>query len=179
MIELEDLSNYKRGRIWINELPKIRYEVIEVMKKKFKATSFMHEKKCIALEFTLPRNSSNYALLGVNYFPDESSFLNVEIMISSTGSVQYKENIAPLWDEVFCGITKEYGSAILDYICNNSDKLVFPPGKLVFDIGAHGVIGSSKYCFSLLAELILELITMDIQNVELEYIKNKILKKIC
>ncbi|WP_027624770.1 hypothetical protein [Clostridium lundense] len=178
MIELDNLTGYKKGRLWINDLPVINYNVVELIEEKFKANTFECQGKSIALEIALPRNSSNYALLGATYIPDESGFLNVEVKISSLEDDEFKGNIASTVDKVICGIPKEYGEAILEYIRNNINDFKVPSGKLVFEIGAHGLVGSSKAIFSLLAKVIIELVVYNLKDNEIASIKDIVLKSI-
>lgn len=178
MFDVKDIKKHKRARVWINESPKVQYKFTEIIKENFNSNSYNCENKSITVEILLPRNSSYYGLLGASYISNNSGILNVEVMMNNLEEFLFKENIAPDFEDVWCGIPEEYCKSILKYIHNNIDNLIIPSGKLFFNIGAYGLIGSSSHIFSLLTKLILTILDLEIKNCEFDNIKNTVLQVI-
>lgn len=158
MFELS--KNHKKCRVWLNDSPEMHFNVIEKIEETFcPNVSYLEEEKRIIIELSLPRNCSNYAMLGVLYIPNESGLLNVQVNISDFEDTVFIENIACSSEKVFFGIPKEFAPGILNFIRHNTSSLKLPSGKLVFEIGAYGLVGSSISIFSTITEILLKLLT--------------------
>lgn len=173
MIEIKDPIYHKKCRIWINDVPEIQYQVTDIIEETFEANMVLNKAKIITAELLLPRNASYYALLGAKFIPDNSGEMIATVKLSDSEKNVFRNAITYDFETVFCGIPDEYGNSILKYIKDNISKLSFPSGKLCFDIGAYGIIGSSQLIFSQLTEVILKLLLLDLY--ESEDIKKEVL----
>lgn len=166
MITLKNLGRFRKGRIWTNEAPELEYETIEVLRETVDVTSLKRwDEKNLIFELSLPRNSSNYALLGLKYIPDNEKVLKVEIKVGRSDDVLLENNIAQIVDEVHVGIPEEYARAILEYTKENSKEIDVPPGTLMFDVGAHGYVGSSQAIFLSVTKILLNIIDKDLKSI--------------
>ncbi len=167
MIIIDNLVGLRKGRLWINNLPKIEYTTIDVLKAKIKAegsTNLVNTQ--IALELLLPNEVSNYALLGADFTPNDSDLLTIEVCISKNDDLILSDTIAKPYEEVHVGIPREYAQTIIDTVQKTlNDSVEVPSGILRFNCGAHGYIGSSQAIFSKVTRIILVLITCsEVQN---------------
>lgn len=164
MIKLDNLGGFKKGRIWIGEMPNIKGSVIDIVKSSFEVTNQQQwEHKAIAIELLLaPREISNYALIGAKYIPSNNGNLEIKVNISSFDDTILLDNIALSTDEVHMGIPKEYALSIASIAKEKSIELNYPMGSLVFDIGAHGHVGSSKMVFSTVTKVLMGLLSMNV-----------------
>ncbi|WCF08136.1 hypothetical protein NDS46_28410 [Paenibacillus thiaminolyticus] len=174
MIILDNLGQFRRGRLWVNDMPELRYKVvdkltssIEVKQKKYiRPTS-------LALEMLLsPRDMSNYAFLGVKFIPNNDNRVNITVNVGEDEDELLNDNIAMKSDRVFVGIPCEYAEAILNTSKNVIEEtLQFPSGDLEFYIGAHGESGSSKFSFSKVTEVILKLLIGEPESKNVEQLE--------
>ena len=169
MIELNSLGKYRKGRIWFSEIP-YRNQAKDVVSKKI---IVIKKPKCdksakVALELYYPRNSSYYGMLGVEYTPDNSRELTIEVFFIKKGEERFNESIASEYDEIFMGISREYCDAILSTV----EKKVIESsygfsGTLRFDFGAFSSIGSSSAIFTRLSELLIGILELSTHKKEI------------
>ncbi len=160
MITLDKLGNYRKGRIWINELPQMDCIFNENIREVFPiGNSVLEEEKTIVLELGFARHCSNYALLSARFIPSqESESLILNIKVTGDRSEIFYAAETVLEDKVHTGIIKEYAQAILETVENQIRvKNWCTSGELTFIMGAHAEIGSSKSIFSLSTKLVLAL----------------------
>jgi len=164
MINLNNLGNHQRGRLWINECPEIKSKIIGTIQKTVEGVGKISEyKQSAVLELLLPRNASNYALLGVTYIPLNSKKIDIKINVGIADDVVLKDNIASTSDEVHIGIPEAYALTIMDSAVETLKELEFPSGILLFDIGAHGYVGSSKMIFSRITKMLVKIISKNVR----------------
>lgn len=181
MIILKNLGQYRKGKLWINELPIMDYDIIDKLELSLTIKNGMEVKPCsLALELLLsPRQVSNYAFLGVDFTPNNENKLEITVRISCDEGEILEDNIASQSDEVHIGLPKEYGQAILRGAQKTLNEIPnFSGGTLNFNIGAHGLIGSSQLSFSKVAEIIIKLLIIDPNNSDENQLEDVILESL-
>jgi hypothetical protein len=176
MLVLNNLGNHKRGRIWLNEEMDACFSGESSIQMEFKSsiTGEFEERK-VVLELCLPRNNSNYALLGASFKPtSDSSLLKVNVD-SSDRKEAFFDTIAMDIEEVSKGLLQEYAEAVAKSVgdlleVNNS----FPSGVIDFNIAAHGKIGSSKGLFSIMGKAIIRLLSFNLTELDEEELNLKV-----
>lgn len=156
------MGRYRRGRLWVDSLPGINYKVIEEWTEEVATQQPCKsvEQTTISLELLLPRHSSSYVLLGAKFVPNEDNHVTVTVKISNDEDGLYLDTIAStIREAVHVGIPHQYARVVLESAIQSISELKsFPPGKLTFDVGAHGLVGSSQLIFSKVAFTIVRLI---------------------
>jgi len=128
-LNLDNLGNHQSGRLWINECPEIKSKIIDTIQKTVEGVgAILKYKQSAVLELLLPRNASNYALLGVTYIPLDSKKIDIKINVGITDDVVLKDNIAFTADAVHIGIPEAY-----DFNPDGLDRQEWdtPNGKVV------------------------------------------------
>jgi len=164
MIEINDLEKHKKCRVWLNEKPDIYYNAQDIIVENFDANMSVSQNKRITIEILLPRNASYYGLLGAEFIPDNSGMTTVRIAVSDCENNIFENHMSYNFEKVICGIPREYGNSVLNYIKANIEKINLPSGKLNFNIGAHGIIGSSCSVFGVLSGIVLMLLQIDFDD---------------
>jgi hypothetical protein len=161
MMRLIDCCRHARARFWIDELPDARSNCAETLKHVY-ATETMERigREQVAVEIYWPTGGrALYGLLGVRFAPAESGQLCVEICQDPAAGRTFMDSIAVLQDDVRVGLLPEYASAVAATISIEENTLArLPPGRLVFDCGAHGLAGSAWVVFQALTSVLLELL---------------------
>lgn len=169
MITLNDIGMHRKGRLWINEIPDNTTFIGDTTVTDDIKTSSKNswDKKSVVLELCLPRNNSNYALLGVEYHPKiNDGKIEVQIEASEKENVIYEDSIA-MFVKIHIGILPEYAEAIRETLCNYLTQNDFvPSGKLIIRIGAHCEVGSSRKLFSILTEAVMTLLSKDLTQIQ-------------
>jgi hypothetical protein len=175
-----DLSRWRKCRLWYNDFNSeyviTSTEVIEKSITSYAENNKLEEKVQIAIEVILPGGPSSYALIGFDFYPGElhSNKIDVSVLIDSTDII-YTNSLAYRNETVMIGIPKEYSQAILKGATKSLEDIgSFPPGRMVFNIGAHSNVGSSKVAFALATKLLLILFQDVIENIDHEQLKVKI-----
>lgn len=181
MIMLDNLGNFKKGRLWINTYPNLQYKTIKIIKitiESDNSSEIIIDN--ITLELLLmSRHTSNYALLGARFTPTIGQSLEIQINVSQYDGEIMKGSIAMPEDEVHIGIPEEYANGI----AVTAQRVIkeiggFPPGILKFDLGAHGYVGSSILIFSKITSVILKLMTKKFDIDSFEAIKERAAQEI-
>lgn len=169
MIILDNLGRFQLGRIWINDVPEIKYKEINKLTSAVEVKEIINMEPCrMALELLLSRRDiSNYAFIGVKYIPNKEKNLNISVYVSEDEGEILDDNIAMKSDNVFIGIPNEYAETVL----STANKVIeglpqFSSGDLEFYIGAHGEVGSSKLSFSKVTELIIKLLVIEREGIK-------------
>jgi hypothetical protein len=169
MITFINLNNYRKCRLWLNEtidLPLIKSEhMIEnfVPSSMKKATGINQ----IALELSLPRNSSYYALVGFECRASNNNQGNtkVTVLMSKEKSNYSSETLSDSYDKVFMGISEEYGQSVLDSAVETINEIGgLPFEEINFNVGAHAECGSSKVIFAQVTRILIKLCQADLLN---------------
>lgn len=171
MIEFEYLEQSYEARLWIDESIKFSMKTVGSNETTLKVPN-----KCdppwetlrLVFEMRLPRNASNYVLLGLRYYPANDGKLVVRVDFSEYEGEILEDNISLQPDEVHIGIPKEYVPRILKAINEMVEEADLPCGKLIFDIGAHALAGSSPMSFYKATKIILKLMQKDPKAISTE-----------
>lgn len=155
-----DLGKFRKAVVWKDESPliidKADYELKTLLQLNEPIVSKYQK---LVLELKLPRNSSYYALLGVEYNPNQNSELMIEIQVKDSNTIFYKSKLQ-LHEDIYSGIPTEYANSIIssakEKILESNWKYA---GSLVFLLGAHSLIGSSETVFSKATKILIALLT--------------------
>ncbi|WP_055666130.1 hypothetical protein [Desnuesiella massiliensis] len=162
MIILDNLGEFRKGRLWINTFPNFQCTTIKTIK------TIVESNNCnkiniynITLELLLmPRHTSNYGLLGAKFTPTNKGLLEIQVDVSQYNGDITKDSIAMPEDEVHVGIPEEYAHSIMQTSISVIKEIGgLPSGILQFNLGAHGYVGSSILIFSKITSAILKLMT--------------------
>ncbi|WBW97427.1 hypothetical protein [Oceanirhabdus sp. W0125-5] len=176
MIILDNLDKYRRGRVWIDELPNMSYDVIQQLHSfiEIKSNSEIQAAN-LALELSLPRGASNYALVGLRYTPTKNKVVEIKVNVSRNTGEIINDNIASQIDQVHVGIPLEYANVVLNTARSVIQEINdYPSGIIEFNLGAHGLIGSSQVIFSKITSIIIKLLCKNPSIMSSEAIKNEI-----
>ena len=149
-------ENDVRIKIWLDELPIQECERTNIVKREYQAGVQDLKDRQIVVELKIPRNISNYGMLGVRY-RNTSITVNIQINLSKYDEEIYEESISINPDIVHKGIPEEYVSGIIRSIEQNNGMLL-KSGHYEFNVGAHGEVGSSERIFFVLTNIILKLL---------------------
>ncbi|NOU72974.1 hypothetical protein GC098_16360 [Paenibacillus sp. LMG 31458] len=162
-----NLTKYKKCRLWINDyvFPE-RKDVGKIIDKSIPASMQKRDvARMIAIEVSLPRNMSNYALVGFEFIPDTAgNVTEVSVFVSSEQTTYSYDNLA-LSNNVFSGIPDEFAQSVLESAIETIKQIGgFSPGKLIFNIGAFSDSGSSIMIFRLATSALIKISQFDIEN---------------
>ncbi|WP_310829406.1 hypothetical protein [Paenibacillus pedocola] len=170
LMNFEDLGAYKRGRVWLNEYPHRPYRSKGRVDQSFPLKSYTYHAHCaLTIELVLAaRMVSNYANIGVSYFPSDNGVLVVQAEIGFDDDLIVDDVIALQPDVIKCGIPEEYIHAVIDEIQKLSadPDVLLPSGRIVIDTGAHGLVGSSPVSFRQAINVLLQLLTLEDKTAE-------------
>lgn len=158
-----DLGKFRKAIVWKDDYPliinKADYELNKVL---LLSEPIVSKYKKITLELKLPRNSSYYALLGVEYTPNQNSELIIKIKVNDSNPVFYNSELQ-LQEEIYSGIPAEYAKSI---ISSAKEKILESnwqySGSIVFLLGAHSLIGSSETVFSKATKILISLLSNEL-----------------
>ena len=112
----------------------------------------------IMLEIHLNKNAGNYSLIGVEFHPDNSHELKLEVHYNEKNKILYKSEISPYDNHIYCGLSEEY----VEYLVNNTISIIkennyFNPGTLSIKYAANSEVGSSPKLFAITIEIIINI----------------------
>jgi len=176
MIILDNLEKHRRGRVWTDEMPNISYDVIQQLHSfiEIKSNSKIRATN-LALELSLPRGASNYALVGFRYVPTKNKVVEIKVNVSSNTGEIINDTTASQIDQVHVGMPLEYANVVLNTARSVIQEINdYPSGILEFNLGAHALIGSSQVIFSKITSIIIKLLCKNPSIMSSEEIKNEI-----
>lgn len=100
------------------------------------------------------KNSSNYALLGLEYEPNES-VLSIELQYIVDNEMHYESDLIKFNNYKYLGLPEGCTNIILETIKSNKN---ISSGTLKIPIAANCEVGSSPLVYSKVINLLLELI---------------------
>ena len=173
-----NLKKYRKCKLWVNEtggLPFIKAEnAIEkdVPSNIKKATEVVQ----IALELSLPRNSSYYALVGFECKSgNNQSNTKITVLMSKEKLNYSSETLSDSYDKVIMGISEEYGQSVLESAIETINEMgEFTYGEITFNVGAYAECGSSKAVFAQVTRILIKLSQVDLLNMTEVEIQDKI-----
>lgn len=154
-----NLKSNKRIRLWINEDFDLQPEVKKVFTKSIE-TDFKDKKninnKNIIVEIFFPRNFSYYGLLGIKY--SSSNELSISININDENNLEYQNSLSYSDKNLNIGLSEEYSAVIMDTAILKLNKLQVFTGFFEFNIAISDSIGSSNKVFSIITNILLDLV---------------------
>lgn len=172
MINIDNIGNLKKCRVWLEELPSTEYKVVEVLSSILETSDCMNRNnQSIAVElFVAPRY---YAFLGVEYVYKETNNLETYVNITEDSGKKITDSLALPSDKVHSGLSNEYAQTILNTSIKVSKNLSnVPSGVLTFNVGGYSDYGSNQVIFSKVTSILIRLLVGIQGNIELEELKN-------
>lgn len=172
MINIDNIGNLKKCRIWTVKPPLTKYQAVKVLNSIVEANDHISKKnQDIVVElFVAPRY---YALLGIEYIFEETSNLKICVNITENTDSVLKDSLSLPSDNVHLGISNEYSQIILNTavkVCKNLSTL--PPGILTFNIGAYSDYGSNQVIFSKITSILIRLLVAKLESSNSEELKS-------
>jgi hypothetical protein len=155
-----DLEKSKRARVWLDDLPSCGYMASNVLTHIVPASNAgrvsVHR---AAIELLVPLGPrSMYALIGGEYYPDNSNALEVEIATSDDGPL-FMDSLASSTDVVKVGLPSEYVQGVVKGIDIGCTELeCVSAGKLRIACSAHGAMWSGQAIYSQVTSMLVKLI---------------------
>ncbi|WP_405104323.1 hypothetical protein MHH28_17410 [Paenibacillus sp. FSL K6-1217] len=169
-IKLDDLGKYRSGRVWVDEFPIAPYPSRGKKMEVFASNTLGVAPCSITAELIIAaRMVSNYAFVGLSYYPSVQDNLEVEVEIGYEKGDIIHEVIAMQPEVVRLGIPEEYVDAMLREIRDLSEDMTteVPSGKIYICIGAHGSVGSSSVSFRKAIQVLIKLLTLKDRTVSI------------
>ncbi|MGV7115129.1 hypothetical protein [Paenibacillus kyungheensis] len=160
-----DLGKFRKAIVWKEDYPliinKAEYELKTLLQLNEPIVSKYQK---LVLELKLPRNISYYALLGVEYIPNQNSELMIKVKVNDSNCLFYNSELQ-LSEEIYSGIPTEYANSI---ISSAKEKILECnwnyAGSIVFLLGAHSLIGSSETVFSKVTKILIALLSNELSE---------------
>jgi hypothetical protein len=180
MILLNNLGRLRKGRLWLNDFPDIRFEPIETLRDRTHTSSYaVWERKSVCLELLLfLRHVTNFGLLGIEYIPDESNHVDLEVSISKDKGKLLEDSLANRFDKVHLGLPRHYADIVFQTANEVMQCGIFPPGSLKIAFGAYAESASNDLTFSRITRIMLKLIGHDLKTLTYEDAEKIILLEI-
>jgi hypothetical protein len=178
MIISMSLKKYRKCKLWVNETAGLPFTNAENVIEKDIPSSIKKTINIVqmALELSLPRDSSYYALVGFECKSDNNQ-RNTKITVSmSKEMLNYSsETLSGSYDKVFTGVSEEYGQSVLESAVETINELGgLSLAEIHFNTGAHAECGSSKAIFAQVTKMLLKLSQVDLLNLTETEIQNAI-----
>jgi hypothetical protein len=178
MIILDNIGHYRKGRIWLNSHPNIQYDTATILQTKiFEVTDEQWVKKTTCLEMLLPINVSNYGLLGIEFIPQPTDYIELSVYVGKDNEQLFIDSLAQLNDNVYVGLPKQYAETIFKLAQEILQQRILPPGKLKINVAAHAEIGSSRFIFSLITRIIFKIVVYEITTLVKEDIERIVVEE--
>lgn len=163
-----------RGRVWLNDVPKLDLEVGRIHEILVDAPrTRLSRTRVTAAEIYIPHGArSSCGLLGGQFTPDATTntlAIRVETSRAARTGVMI-DALAGAVDQVLPGLPDEYASAVLGVATSANTVLALGSGVLLFREAAHGRVGSSSNVFRRLTSIVVQLMsneTMDWRDEDL------------
>ncbi|MGO4533115.1 hypothetical protein AB4Z30_28890 [Paenibacillus sp. 2TAF8] len=158
-MEVYDLGNFNKAVVWKGKAPIVFNQTAKELKTVIHLNqNLVSTYTQIVMELKLARNSSYYALLGVEYIPEETSELLIKVEKSNNEHELYCSALGPK-EIIYTGIPGEYADAIMIAAKKKIQDAHWKySGSIVFGLGAHSVVGSSESVFSKITEILMVLL---------------------
>ena len=166
MIKQYIYENGQKIKIWKDEFPTLNCKPNNTIERLYDgAVESLGINKLMVVELSIPKNISNYAMLGVKYENNEET--KVQIDVYDYDTKEFADNLGIKPDYIQIGIPKDYVVGIYKGIENMIISGIFKKGKYRFFTGAHGEVGSSNSIFQDTCMVILNLLYETEVNKEL------------
>jgi hypothetical protein len=174
MININNIGNLKKCRVWLEELPLKEYKPYEVLSSILETFNCMsRNSQKIAIEmFVAPRY---YAFLGVEYAYKETNNIEIHVNVTNDSEEIVTDTLALPSDKVHSGISNEYAQTILKTSTKVFKNLgVIPSGVLTFNVGGFSDYGSNQVIFSKVTSILVRLLISNQSSTEIEQIENMV-----
>lgn len=160
-----NLSYHRKMRVWLGELPPLKYPVVDSLERTLKARrSQIYNRKSAAVEMLIPKGGrAIYGLLGAEFQPELSQELLVKVAVSGTATQQLDWLLASRLDRAYMGLPSEYCHGVLSGALSAAE--ILGSGLLHINCAAYGEVSSSPIIFNQLASTIVKLLASNIQSV--------------
>jgi len=146
---------------WVNELPKLEVNsgserIIEIKR----VSEEFKDPVQIALELSLHRHISSYALLGFTFTPAKNGqSLIIRINCSNENRKNYLSQIRTGESSkyIYSGLDDYLIESISDEIINFSKEKYLPAGDLSFSVAANCEVSSSPLIFKMITKILLSI----------------------
>lgn len=117
-----------------------------------------------AVELFVPRGGhALYGLLGATFRRASTDELKVQVATSSYNGPALENSLAHRVDDVRKGLVEEFARAVMDAFRRTDPQVPpLPPGRLLFDRAAQGMVGSCQVIFRELARLVVCVMVTDL-----------------
>ena len=160
-----NLSHHRKMRVWLGELPPLKYPVVDSVERTIKAiNSQIYNRKYAAIEMFIPKGGrAIYGLLGAEFQPQLSQEILVQVAVSETATQQLDWLLASSLDRTYMGLPSEYCQSVLSGALTGAE--ILGSGLLHINCAAHGEVSSSPRIFNHLASTLVKLLASNIQSV--------------
>lgn len=152
--------NYENGvkiRIWQDEFQTFDLSPIKIIEKEFTTTNEnIGLSKLMVVEVCLPKNASNYAMLGVKYEGCDESKILVDVFDFNTEEFSDSLGVKP--DNIQLGLPEDYVAGVFKGFEKILNSGLLMKGKYRVFIGAHGEVGSSVNIFDYTCRVLMRLL---------------------
>lgn len=156
---------YKQIRIWIDEYPCVNNnKEFEIGNQIITRREKLDNNRNVACEVCLPKNASNYALLGCTYNNIDYSFANIKVCYSKEHDKIYESALNSQYYDKYICMEEEYIEGINLGANIFNDKKIIAKGEYLFDLQVICEVGSSISIFSKTAQVLLEIIHLKTLN---------------
>lgn len=158
-VMIQSYNNQKGAKIklWIDEFPNSVINDLHFIKSEMRQSCCEKwDIRKVAIEVSLQKHNSSYGLLGVAFIPYAQGIFEIKVHYNNNDKALYRDTLVYAKDTVFSALPKEYADVVLDeaeIYFNNSTNI--PSGELVFMVGAHCKVRSSKALFRALTDILL------------------------
>ncbi len=157
----------RKYRVWLDELPDLRYEVVQLLDTSLEVGPSMHTTpRCVAVEARIimgPRDL--YGALGASLVPNRSGQITIQVAVSDNRGRLYEDTLASKLETVYVGLPQEYVDGLFLGIADLPELRSLGAGTLCFDRAAHGDIGSCRRIYEQLTKSIVRLLACDWETV--------------
>ena len=163
-----NLSGYRKARIWLGELPKLNYPILNVLSRtKDEKKVDISEVRRTAIEMLIPTGGCFiYGLLEAEFTPTNLGEFSIKVATSANTGNPVDWSLATSVDEVCAGIPLEYSESVIEGALSVGD--ILGSGILCFEGGAHGAVGSSKHIFRHLATTAVRILVYPFESISEE-----------
>lgn len=165
-------------KYWIEEFPilsdvEVQLESIKINREDIDKKDYLYRK--LALEVYLYRNAGNYALLGMEYMPNDGNELIVNVNYITENQIHYQSELTKYNDYKYVGLLEEYKEIIIDTIKSSHD---IGGGILNIPVAVNCEVGSCPIIFGKVMKMLLEVLCGDKDDINLDLKIQKLYKKI-
>jgi hypothetical protein len=161
-----NLDFHSQARVWIKDSPSIIYPALDIITLEIQGSLARKSgTRQAALELIIPVGPRVcYGLLGVQFIPNDSGKLSVEVRVSTENESIFKNSMAAQVDTVRIGLPREYSQSTIEGIVSSLNQRnieTLGSGVIRLEQAAHGEISSSQKFFRNIAASVMRLLLLD------------------